>query len=53
MAVNFPDTPDIGQQFETAGKLYIWDGNRWTGRVGAPEVPAIPEDIRVAMNSFP
>lgn len=47
MAVNFPDTPATGEQFVISGKLYIWDGKRWVGRAGAPQVPAIPGDIQV------
>lgn len=33
MAVNFPENPDLGQQVLEAGKLFVWDGSRWVGRV--------------------
>jgi hypothetical protein len=30
MAINFPDSPSIGDQFETRGIIYEWSGYSWT-----------------------
>lgn len=30
MAINFPDFPDVGDQYLVAGILYEWDGGSWS-----------------------
>jgi hypothetical protein len=31
MALYFPDTPAIGDEFENGFVKWIWDGIKWTG----------------------
>lgn len=30
MAIDFPNSPTIGQQFSAAGVVWVWDGVKWT-----------------------
>lgn len=38
MAINFPDTPALNDEFTAAGRTWIWDGSAWV---------AAPVDIQV------
>lgn len=41
MAVNFPENPDIGQQFPVNNRVYVWDGSRWQGLATTNETVVI------------
>lgn len=38
MAVNFPDSPTIGDTFSFNGKTYEWDGTSWIIKVEFQQV---------------
>ena len=48
MAINFPDSPTIGDTFTdaTSGITYTWDGTRWAGNVGV--TPTSPTYVLTA-----
>lgn len=48
MAINFPDSPIVGDAYTdaTSGITYIWDGTRWAGSAGAP--PTSPTYVLTA-----
>jgi len=44
MAINFPDSPTLNQQFTAAGRTCIWDGSTWAN-VGTDIVVADVTDL--------
>jgi|688.fasta_scaffold499135_2 hypothetical protein len=44
MAINFPDSPTLNQQFSAAGRTWIWDGSTWAN-VGTDIVVADVTDL--------
>jgi hypothetical protein len=44
MAINFPDSPTLNQQFTAAGRTWIWDGSTWAN-VGTDIVVADVTDL--------
>jgi hypothetical protein len=30
MAMNFPDSPSVNQQFTAGGRTWVWDGTTWS-----------------------
>lgn len=46
MPVNFPNNPSLNDTFEFNGRVYTWDGEKWTSTlqvIEGPEGPAGPE----------
>ena len=39
MAIDFPANPEVGDTHQTAGTIYTWTGNRWTGRSYSLQYP--------------
>lgn len=44
MAMNFPDSPTVGQEFTANGRTWIWDGYVWAARGVTPIDPQKIED---------
>lgn len=44
MAINFPDSPTLNQQFTAAGRTWEWDGSTWIN-VGTDIVVADVTDL--------
>ena len=36
MALDFPSSPGVGQQFTSGGVTWIWDGTKWTAQGSGP-----------------
>ena len=46
-AINFPDSPAVGQQFVVGTETWTWDGVKWTAFPGALSIPDAPTDGQV------
>lgn len=36
MAMNFPDTPAVNDEFTVGGRTWIWTGSVWNAKVTSP-----------------
>lgn len=41
-SLNFPDSPEVGEEFSAGGNTWIWDGSAWSVLRVAPEGPIGP-----------
>jgi hypothetical protein len=52
MAIDFPNSPTLNQQFKSAGLTWTWDGAKWTattqGTIGYPQLPPEVQQIPIA-----
>lgn len=39
MAMNFPDSPSVNQQFTAGGRTWVWNGSVWAA------APAVAEEV--------
>lgn len=49
MAIDFPDTPTVGQEFTVGTHTWYWDGNVWliqTTQVVGPTGPTGPQGLQ-------
>jgi hypothetical protein len=37
-ALDFPNSPTVGQAFSSGGTIWTWDGVKWNGTVTSPTV---------------
>jgi len=44
MALNFPNTPSLGDTYEASGVTYVWDGVKWTSKGSTSGLPIIPDE---------
>lgn len=44
MALNFPDSPTVNQEFTSNGRTWIWDGYVWNAKGNVPADPQKIED---------
>lgn len=44
MALNFPNDPELNQEFTAAGVTYIWDGVKWTSKGSTSGLPVVPDE---------
>lgn len=40
MAINFPNTPELNEEFTANGVVYMWDGTKWTAKSSTELNPA-------------
>jgi hypothetical protein len=44
MALNFPNTPSLGDTYEASGVTYVWDGVKWTSKGSTSGIPILPDE---------
>ena len=44
MALNFPNDPELNEEFTAAGVTYIWDGVKWTSKGSTSGLPVVPDE---------
>ena len=44
MALNFPNSPALNEEFTAAGVTYIWDGVKWTSKGSTSGLPLVPDE---------
>ena len=44
MALNFPNSPALNEEFTAAGVTYIWDGVKWTSKGSTSGLPVVPDE---------
>lgn len=43
MALNFPNSPSINDEYPVNGVIYVWDGQKWTAKGSASGQPLAPD----------
>jgi len=44
MALNFPNDPQLNEEYTAAGVTYIWDGVKWTSKGSTSGLPVVPDE---------
>ena len=44
MALNFPNDPQLNEEYPVNGVLYIWDGQKWTSKGSSSGSPLLPDE---------
>ena len=44
VAIDFPNSPTVGQEFIVGSATWTWDGTKWTAYPGAVAIPDAPND---------
>ena len=44
MALNFPNDPQLNEEFSANGVIYIWDGVKWTSKGATSGNPLQPDE---------
>lgn len=50
MAINFPNSPTVNQQFTSGGTTWIWDGTKWNLYLGSNIVTTA--DLSSALSAY-